>query len=156
MQVRAFLLGGGAAAACLLAGLAWAEPAGIEIGTLQCEQTGLSGGAAVTDAHFSCIYNPHDAGPEYFAGRIASAHPDLAMENTAKLRWLVLASTDSVKPSALSGTYQGRGAAQAPEAGSGLLVGGHRSSVTLQPVTPSPQEGAPAGIEAFELKHGGS
>lgn len=130
---------------------------GIKVGVLTCKMDGLQNDIIYTKEKFACSFKPESGAEQKYTGTIKEFGVNLSFTKDNTLVWAVLApSKDMVAPDILKGTYVG-GTGQV-ELGAGasasVLIGGGKSSITLQPVSFSGMIGAgiAADLTKFELE----
>ena len=149
-------------AAIAAAGLAMtptvnAAPAGVKVGTLNCNVAGGMGFVFGSTKDLACSYEPTKASVEHYAGTISKWGVDIGYTSKGKLIWAAFASTSDVRPGAIEGEYAGATAQATVGVGLGanVLIGGLDKSIALQPVSVEGSTGlnVAAGIGAISLKH---
>ena len=146
-----------ACAAILVSALpAHADDGGVEVGTLECEQTDRTNLIIWSEAKYLCSFRSETHEDEVYVGEIDKIGVDLTVDKIETMSWTVVAPTDNADPGALVGTYVGASADAAVGAGGGAraLVGGGENAFSLQPIALTGQEGfgVAAGIESFKLE----
>jgi hypothetical protein len=138
MKTFRLMLGTAIAAAGLaLASTADAAPAGVKIGTLNCNVAGGMGFVFGSTKDLACSYEPTKAAVEHYAGTISKWGVDIGYTGKGKLIWAVFAPTSDVRPGAIEGEYAGASAQANVGVGLGanVLIGGLDKSIALQPVS---------------------
>jgi hypothetical protein len=140
-----------------IASAASAAPAGVKVGTLNCNVAGGMGFVFGSSKELRCSYEPTKAMVEHYSGSISKWGVDIGYTSKAKLIWAVFAPASDVRPGALEGEYAGATAQATVGVGLGanVLVGGLDKSIALQPLSVSGQTGlnVAAGIGSISLKH---
>ena len=129
----------------------------VSIGTLTC-----SGGQGVglilgSEKTFNCTFSPSNAGaPQSYRATLTKIGLDVGVTGNTVMVWTVLASTATVSPKMLTGTYSGVSADVAVAWGGGakILVGGSAKSIALQPVSVQGQTGVniAVGVASMTLR----
>jgi len=134
-----------------------AAPAGVKVGTLNCNVAGGMGFVFGSTKDLACTYEPTKASVEHYAGSISKWGVDIGYTGKGKLIWAVFAPTSDVRPGALEGEYAGASAQANVGVGLGanVLLGGLDKSIALQPVSLEGSTGlnVAAGIGRIRLKH---
>lgn len=148
--------------ATFLAGLATlfvgAEPASaalVKVGLLTCTVEAGVGLIVASSKALTCTYQPDNAPPELYGGRIRKFGLDVGFTGRATVLWVVLASQRGLPVGALAGNYGGVSAEASLVLGAGAnaLIGGNDRSVVLQPLSVQGQTGLnlAAGVTSLEL-----
>ena len=130
---------------------------GVQIGTLSCKSPGGIGYLIGSDTDLVCDYHP--AGARYpvdaYLGRISTIGVDVGATGPSVLKWTVVSHSSDIGPGDLAGKYRGASLSAAALIGGGanVLVGGSRSTVSLQPLSFEGQTGlaVSAGYSALTL-----
>jgi hypothetical protein len=134
-----------------------AAPAGVKIGTLNCDVAGGMGFVFGSSKNLSCTYLPGTGKSENYGGTIKKWGVDIGFTGKGKLIWTVFAPTSDVKAGALEGDYAGATAQANVGVGLGanVLIGGLDKSIALQPLSVEGSTGlnVAAGIGSISLKH---
>ena len=152
------MLGAAIAAASLaIIPAANAAPAGVKVGTLNCNVAGGMGFVFGSTKDLACSYEPTKAVAEHYTGTISKWGVDVGYTGKGKLVWAVFAPTSDVRPGAIEGEYAGATAQANVGVGLGanVLIGGLDKSIALQPVSVEGSTGlnVAAGIGSISLKH---
>jgi hypothetical protein len=128
---------------------------GVKVGYLKCEVASGWGYVFGSSRDLKCAYHPSDGGKvDLYTGKVNELGVDVGYHAAAVILWGVVAP-GKVAPGSLAGDYGGATAEAAWGAGLGanVLYGGSKSTIALQPVSVSGQEGlsAAAGIAAVKL-----
>ncbi|HET7085373.1 MAG TPA: DUF992 domain-containing protein [Rhizomicrobium sp.] len=146
-----------AAAGLAFASASDAAPAGVKVGTLNCNVAGGMGFVFGSSKNLSCTYLPGSGKSENYGGTIKKWGVDIGFTGKGKLIWTVFAPTSDVKAGALEGDYAGATAQANVGVGLGanVLVGGLDKSIALQPLSVEGSTGlnVAAGIGSISLKH---
>src|SRR6266702_4594438 len=146
-----------AVAGLAIASAANAAPAGVKIGTLNCNVAGGMGFVFGSTKDLACSYEPTKAAVEHYAGTISKWGVDVGYTGKGKLIWAVFAPTSDVRPGALEGEYGGASAQANVGVGLGanVLLGGLDKLIALQPVSVEGSTGlnVAEGIGSISLKH---
>ncbi|MGE5267865.1 MAG: DUF992 domain-containing protein [Deltaproteobacteria bacterium] len=143
-----------AAAASIFAGIAGgsAEAATAKVGTLTCK-----GGAGVgmilgSKKNYDCVFQPTKGAPQKYEGAVTKIGLDLGFTSSVTIVWAVFASTD-LPERALAGNYVGANADASLGIGAGtkILVGGSKDSVSLQPLSVQGQTGLNLAVGVADL-----
>ena len=158
MKTFPMMLGAAVAVAGLaMASTADAAPAGVKVGTLNCNVAGGMGFVFGSTKDLACSYEPTKASAEHYAGSISKWGVDVGYTGKGKLVWAVFAPTSDVRPGAIEGEYAGASAQANVGVGLGanVLIGGLDKSIALQPVSVEGSTGlnVAAGIGSISLKH---
>lgn len=124
-------------------------------GTLTCRGNGTVGLILGSRETLNCVFQRVNNGPRSnYSGRITKVGLSLGVTGRNVMIWTVLASTDNLPGSALTGTYAGVGANASLGAGVGAnaLVGGSSNSVVLQPLSVQAQTGVNIAAGVAELR----
>ena len=139
------------------ASASYAAPAGVKVGTLNCNVAGGVGFVFGSTKDLACSYEPTKAAVEHYAGTISKWGVDIGFTGKGKLVWAVFAPTSDVRPGAIEGEYAGATAQANVGVGLGanVLIGGLDKSIALQPVSVEGSTGlnVAAGIGQISLKH---
>ncbi|WP_165350108.1 MULTISPECIES: DUF992 domain-containing protein [unclassified Mesorhizobium] len=142
-----------------LAGEAWTQNGGVELGVLDCAIGGGTGFIFGSSKDLSCTFTPADTtfAPEAYFGAVNKYGLDIGTTSQSIMRWLVLAPLKNVyAPGALAGDYVGASAelTAAVGAGANLLAGGSGQAFTLQPLSVQTQTGVniAIGVSQFQLR----
>lgn len=142
------------AAALIVTGVAsgTAEAAVGRVGTLTCK-----GGAGVglilgSKKHYDCVFKPTKGAPQTYEGSVTQVGLDLGFTSSVTIVWAVFASTD-LPDRALVGDYVGANADASLGVGVGtkVLVGGSKSTVSLQPLSVQGQTGLNVAVGVADL-----
>ncbi|HXU99681.1 MAG TPA: DUF992 domain-containing protein [Caulobacteraceae bacterium] len=123
----------GTAAAPLVAA---ADPGGVKVGTLTCNESG-GWGYVIGGSHaVNCVFRGEGRN-EHYTGKISKLGVDIGYQSAGTLVWSVFAATSDMRPGSLGGHYGGvtAGAAVGVGVAANALVGGFNRSFTLQPVS---------------------
>ena len=146
---------GAALGALMLTGTGYAQPAGIQAGTLSCNVGGGWGYIIGSSRPVACTYSG-PGGMEHYAGQVSEFGVDLGYLQGAHLLWTVVAPTAYPGPGSLAGQYSGvtGSAAVGSGVGANVLVGGSNRSFTLQPVSVQTEAGlnVQAGLQTLTLQ----
>jgi hypothetical protein len=124
-------------------------------GTLTCRGNGTVGLILGSRETLNCVFERVNNGPRSnYSGRITKIGLSLGVTGRNVMIWTVLASTDNLPGSALTGTYAGVGANASVGVGVGAnaLVGGSSNSVVLQPLSVQAQTGVNIAAGVAELR----
>jgi hypothetical protein len=124
-------------------------------GTLTCRGNGTVGLILGSRETLNCVFERVNNGPRSnYSGRITKVGLSLGVTGRNVMIWTVLASTDNLPGSALTGTYAGVGANASVGVGVGAnaLVGGSSNSVVLQPLSVQAQTGVNIAAGVAELR----
>ena len=157
MKSFRLMIGAAVAVTGLAVASANAAPAGVKVGTLNCNVAGGMGLVFGSTKDLACSYEPTKASVEHYAGTISKWGVDIGYTGKGKLVWAVIAPTSDVRPGALEGEYAGASAQANVGVGLGAnaLIGGLDKSVALQPLSVEGSTGlnVAAGIGRIRLKH---
>ena len=157
MKSFRLMIGAAVAVTSLAVASANAAPAGVKVGTLNCNVAGGMGFVFGSSKNLSCTYEPTKAAVEHYAGTVSKWGVDIGYTAKGKLIWAVFAPTSDVRPGAIEGEYAGATAQATVGVGLGanVLVGGLDKSIALQPLSVQGQTGlnVAAGIGSISLKH---
>ena len=127
---------------------------GVKVGYLECEVAKGWGYVFGSSKDLKCAYHSSEGGkPDLYTGKITKLGVDIGYHKAAVILWGVFAP-GKVSTGSLAGLYGGVTAEAAWGVGLGtnVLFGGSKSSVALQPVSISGQEGLSAAAGIAELK----
>ena len=143
-----------AAAASIFAGIASisAEAATAKVGTLTCKGgkgVGLILGSKKT---YDCVFKPTKGAPQNYEGSVTNVGFDIGFTSSVTIVWAVFSSTD-LPNRALAGDYVGANADASLGVGAGtkILVGGSKNSVSLQPLSVQGQTGLNLSLGVADL-----
>jgi len=146
-----------AVAGLTTAGVANAAPAGVKVGTLNCNVASGTGFIFGSSKDLRCTYEPTKATVEHYSGTISKWGVDIGYTGKGRLIWAVFAPSSDVRPGAIEGEYAGASAQANVGVGLGanVLIGGLDKSIALQPVSIEGSTGlnVAAGIGQISLKH---
>jgi len=132
-----------------------ADPGGVKIGTLSCNERGGWGYILGSSRHVRCTFSSGDR-TERYDGSITKVGVDLGYQHSGTLVWAVIAPHSSEAHGALSGHYAGATASATVGVGLGVnaLVGGLDRSIALQPISVEGTTGVDVagGIGAMNLR----
>ncbi len=157
-MARRFLAGAAALAVAgtLFAFPAAADPAGVQVGVLNCNVASGWGLVFGSTRELRCVYKPAQGESEHYIGHISKFGVDIGYTDAGVMVWAVFAPTTSLKPGSLAGGYGGATASATVGIGAGVnaLIGGFRRSISLQPVSIEGNTGlnVAAGIGAMNLR----
>lgn len=148
MKVAALI----AASAMVLASSGTAMAATAQAGTLTCK-----GGAGVglilgSKKHYDCVFKPVKGPTESYEGSVTKIGLDLGFTTNVTIVWAVFSSSD-LGPKALVGDYVGANADASIGVGVGtkILVGGSKSTISLQPLSVQGQTGLNIAVGVADL-----
>lgn len=156
MVRTAFAVAGIAAAALAIARIlpADAQPARIQVGSLNCSLSSSVGLVVGSQRNVACILHTDNVPDEPYQGTLSRVGLDLGATSGGKIVWAVFAGTNRFM-GMLNGTYVGASgeASIAVGLGANVLVGGSNNSVALQPVSVQGQVGLniAAGVSQLYL-----
>jgi hypothetical protein len=131
-----------------------AQPARVQVGTLECSISAGIGLIVGSQKNVACNFKPDNGPPEAYTGTMTRIGLDVGFTSGGVMVWGVFADTNRYT-GMLAGTYAGATAEMTVAAGLGanVLVGGNNRSVALQPLSVQGQVGLDiaAGIGALEL-----
>jgi hypothetical protein len=149
------------AAACLVAAAlaptmaADAQPARIQVGSLNCSMSSSVGLIVTSARNVNCIFHTDNVPDEAYVGRMTTVGLDLGVTSGGVIVWAVFANTNRYA-GMLAGRYAGATAEASLALGLGanVLVGGSNESVALQPVSIQGQVGfnIAAGVGELTLR----
>ncbi|GLK76427.1 hypothetical protein GCM10008171_16810 [Methylopila jiangsuensis] len=130
---------------------------GVQVGVLSCKSPGSIGYILGSSKELACEYRP--AGARYpvdaYLGTLGKIGVDVGATGPSVLQWAVVAHSDAIGPGDLAGSYRGASASAAALVGGGanVLVGGSRSTISLQPLSLEGQTGisVAAGLSTLRL-----
>lgn len=125
-----------------------------QVGTLACTMGPTVGLVVGSVQRMSCAFHANDGTTEIYAGSFRRVGLDLGITAGGRLAWAVYAKTSHLGHRALVGKYIGASGDVAFGFGIGAnaLVGGSRSTVTLQPVSIEGQVGVSVALGAAGLR----
>jgi hypothetical protein len=143
-----------AAALAAALGLAGAAHADTKVGTLTCDESGGWGLILGSSRALHCTFQSGDRSERY-DGKITKVGVDIGYKGAGVIIWGVIASTSTVAPGALAGSYGGATVSATAGVGAGAhaLVGGSGHHFTLQPLSIEGNTGlnVAAGIAGLTL-----
>jgi hypothetical protein len=149
------------AAACLVAAALAptiavdAQPARIQVGSLNCSMSSSVGLIVTSARNVNCIFHTDNVPDEAYVGRMTTVGIDLGVTSGGVIVWAVFANTNRYA-GMLAGRYAGATAEASLALGLGanVLVGGSNESVALQPVSIQGQVGfnIAAGVGELTLR----
>lgn len=143
-----------AALAITPTGPAGAQPARIQVGSLNCSLSSSVGLVVGSQRNVACIFHTDNVPDETYQGTLSRVGLDIGATTGGKIIWAVFAGTNRFM-GMLNGTYVGASgeATIAVGLGANVLVGGSNSSVALQPVSIQGQTGLniAAGVSQLYL-----
>jgi len=134
---------------------AWAQTDRFEVGQLTCTVEGGVSFIVGSSKDLRCTFDPVGARyNETYVGEVNKFGLDLGFTGKTVIVWAVLAPTDDLPPSSLTGTYVGAAADAAIAVGGGakILVGGSNDTIMLQPVSVQAQTGLNLALTVAEVK----
>ncbi len=149
-----------AACACvgmgIAAGAASAQ-AKIQVGTLTCKGGGGVGLVVASQKTFHCRYTAEGKRTTAnFTATMTRIGVDVGVTGDTTIVWGVLASGNTLAPSAIAGEYAGASADASIAVGGGanVLVGGSNKGISLQPLSIQGQEGVnlAVGVSSLNLR----
>ena len=126
------------AALLLASGSAFAGPAGIRIGTLDCHVSSGFGYLVGSSRRVNCDFSPsEDMEGEHYTGHISKLGVDIGYTGGGRMVWAVFAPSSDLDPGVLQGNYIGATASATVGVGIGAhaLIGGFDKSIALQPLS---------------------
>jgi hypothetical protein len=134
--------------------MADAQPARIQVGSLNCSMSSSIGMVVGSQRNVACILHTDNIPDESYEGTLSRVGLDLGATSGGKIIWAVFAGTDRFA-GMLNGTYVGASGEASIGAGLGanVLVGGSNNSVALQPLSVQGQTGLniAAGVSQLYL-----
>jgi len=129
-----------------------AQPARIQVGSLNCSLSSGIGLVLGSKRNVSCIFHSDNAPDENYQGTMTRIGLDIGATSGGKIVWAVFAGTDRYS-GMLDGSYIGATAEASIAVGLGanVLVGGSNRSVALQPVSIQGQVGINIAAGVGEL-----
>jgi hypothetical protein len=155
---RGRIIGAAVAAAAVLAvsGAATveAQPARVQVGTLECAMSSSVGLIVASQRALNCLFKAEGVPPEAYQGTITQIGLDIGVTTGGSVIWAVFTGTNRYT-GMLSGTYVGATAEMTVAVGLGanVLVGGSGRSIALQPLSVQEQRGLDiaAGVSELQL-----
>ena len=141
-----------AAAALVPTVAADAQPARIQVGTLNCSLSSSIGLIVTSQRNVACLFRADNAPDEAYEGRMTTVGIDLGITTGGVIVWAVFANTNRYS-GMLAGRYVGASAEASIAVGLGanVLVGGSNDSVALQPLSVQGQIGFNVAAGVSEL-----
>jgi hypothetical protein len=131
-----------------------AQPARVQVGTLNCSLSSAIGMVVGSQRNVNCLFKAEGAPDEAYTGTLTRVGLDVGVTAGGAIVWGVFASTNRYV-GMLNGTYAGASAEATVAAGLGanVLVGGSNRTVALQPLSVQGQVGlnAAVGVSALDL-----
>jgi hypothetical protein len=152
----AFAAAGIAAAVLAIASLvpAGAQPARIQVGSLNCSLSSSLGLVVGSQRNVACIFHTDNVPDETYEGTLSRIGLDIGATSGGKIVWAVFAGTNRFL-GMLNGSYVGASgeASIAVGLGANVLIGGSHRSVALQPLSVQGQVGLniAAGVSKLYL-----
>jgi Protein of unknown function (DUF992) len=144
-----------AALASIPAEPAGAQPARIQVGTLNCSLSSSIGLVLGSARNVNCIFRSDNVPDEDYTGRMTRVGLDIGVTSGGVIVWAVFANTDRYA-GMLAGRYVGASAEASIALGLGanVLIGGSNNSVALQPLSVQGQVGLniAAGVGELTLR----
>lgn len=130
-----------------------AQPARIQVGTLNCSLSSSVGLVVTSQRNVNCIFRSDNAPDEAYAGTMTRVGLDVGVTTGGVIIWAVFANTNRYT-GMLAGNYVGATAEASIAVGLGanVLVGGSNGSVALQPLSVQGQVGFDLAAGIGELK----
>lgn len=126
----------------------------IQVGTLTCKGGGGVGLVIASQKTFHCRYST-DGNPQTanFTATMTRIGVDIGVTGDTTIVWGVLASGNTLSPSAIAGDYAGASADASIAIGGGanVLVGGSNKGISLQPLSIQGQEGVNLAVGVSSL-----
>lgn len=124
-----------------------------EVGTLTCkggEGVGLIVGSKKS---FDCQFKPVKGAPESYSGTVTKIGLDVGFTSAVTIVWAVFSSSNEMTPRALTGNYVGANADASIGIGAGtkILVGGSKNTISLQPLSVQGQTGLNLAVGLADL-----
>ncbi len=146
-------------ALCAAAGLAVSAGAAsaqgkLQVGTLTCKGGGGVGLVVASQKTFHCRYTADGSGhAANFTATMTRIGVDIGVTGDTTIVWGVLASGNTLSPSAIAGDYAGASAEASVAVGGGanVLVGGSNKGISLQPLSIQGQEGVNLAVGVASL-----
>lgn len=141
-----------AALATIQAAPARAQPARLQIGTLNCTLSSSVGMVVGSQRNVNCIFRSDNAPDEDYTGTLTRIGVDIGVTSGGVIVWAVFTNTNRYS-GMLTGHYVGATAEASIAVGLGanVLVGGSNNSVALQPLSLQGQVGFDVGAGISEL-----
>jgi len=131
-----------------------AQPARIQVGSLNCSLSSSIGLVVGSQRNVACIFHTDSFPDETYEGTLSRVGLDIGATSGGKIVWAVFAGTNRFR-GMLNGTYVGASgeASIAVGLGANVLVGGSNDSVALQPLSIQGQFGfnIAAGVSKLYL-----
>ena len=129
-----------------------AQPARIQVGTLNCTLSSSVGMVVGSRRNVNCIFRSDNAPDDDYTGTLTRVGVDIGVTTGGVIVWAVFANTNRYS-GMLAGHYVGATAEASIAVGLGanVLVGGSNSSVALQPLSLQGQVGFDIGAGISEL-----
>jgi hypothetical protein len=132
------------------------SPAGVKIGSLNCNISSGFGFIFGSSKELKCTYSPNAGAGEHYTGTFSKYGLDIGYADKGVLIWGVVAPTSDLHPGALEGDYAGATASATIGVGLGanVLIGGLDKSIALQPLSIEGNTGLnlTAGVGVISLK----
>lgn len=127
----------------------------ITAGTLTCTAPGGVTLTLVSKKSYDCIYQPASGrAMTAYTATVTRIGLDIGVTGKTTMVWSVLSAVPTLAPGMLRGDYVGPAADASIGVGAGakILVGGSKSSVTLQPLSVQGQTGVNLAVGVAEMK----
>jgi hypothetical protein len=117
--------------------LAQQSQGNVRVGSLKCDVAAGVSFVFGSTRNVTCVFSPPQGASERYTGEIRRFGVDIGFTNASVMLWGVLASTTTLQPGALGGTFVGAAAGATVGVGgsANVLVGGSNQGVTLQPLS---------------------
>jgi hypothetical protein len=133
------------------------EPKTIKTGYLSCHVSSGWGIIFGSSRDLDCTYTPNSGEAEHYKGNITKFGADIGYLQSGVIIWAVLAPARITVASSLAGHYAGATASATLGVGAGVnvLIGGMKSSITLQPISIEGNNGlnVAAGVATMDLHY---
>lgn len=126
----------------------------ITAGTLTCAGKGGVTLTLVSKKTYDCRYEPANGRPaSSYTATVTRVGLDIGVTGNTVMVWTVLSSVPTLAPGMLRGNYVGAAADASIGVGAGakVLIGGSKSSVSLQPVSVQGQTGVNLAVGVAEM-----
>lgn len=138
----------------LLASGGAAQAATAQAGTLTCKGGSGVGMILGSKKHYDCVFKRAKGPSETYEASVTKIGLDLGFTSSSTIVWAVFSSSNELSPKALAGEYVGASADASLGIGAGtkVLVGGSKNTISLQPLSVQGQKGLNLSVGVADMK----
>ncbi len=131
-----------------------AQAATAQAGTLTCKGGSGVGMILGSKKHYDCVFKRVKGPSETYEASVTKIGLDLGFTSSSTIVWAVFSSSNELSPKALAGEYVGASADASLGIGAGtkVLVGGSKNSISLQPLSVQGQKGLNLSVGVADMK----